>query len=287
MNQQREVIYKKRRHALYGDRISLDISNSIFDTCETIAFENQEKKDFEAYKLALLRTLTIESPVNKEEFLELEKNELAEITFEKCYSNYKLKTSSIAKQTFPVIKDVFEKQSATYKNIVIPFTDGLKTLQVVTNLKESFESQGANIAESIEKSVTLAIIDNIWKEHLREMDDLKQSVQNAVYEQKDPLLIYKFESFNLFKELIYKVNKEIVTFLLKAGLPNNTHNIQEEQSSNNEDLKTSRPDNNISSGNSNSQKSNKVQPVRVEQKTNRNDPCPCGSGKKFKKCHGK
>ena len=287
MNQQREVIYKKRRHALYGDRISLDISNSIFDTCETIAFENQEKKDFEAYKLALLRTLTIESPVNKEDFLELEKNELAEITFEKCYSNYKLKTSSIAKQTFPVIKDVFEKQSATYKNIVIPFTDGLKTLQVVTNLKESFESQGANIAESIEKSVTLAIIDNIWKEHLREMDDLKQSVQNAVYEQKDPLLIYKFESFNLFKELIYKVNKEIVTFLLKAGLPNNTHNIQEEQSSNNEDLKTSRPDNNISSGNSNSQKSNKIQPVRVEQKTNRNDPCPCGSGKKFKKCHGK
>ncbi len=279
MNQQREVIYKKRRHALYGDRISLDISNSIFDTCESISFENQENKDFEAYKLALLRTLTIESPVDKSEFLEIDKNELAEITFEKCYNNYKVKTSSIAQQTFPVIKDVFEKQSATYKNIVIPFTDGIKTLQVVTNLKESFESQGANIAESIEKSVTLAIIDNIWKEHLREMDDLKQSVQNAVYEQKDPLLIYKFESFNLFKELIYKVNKEIVTFLLKAGLPNNTQNIQEEKASNNQNLQTSRPDNSIKSENSNTQKPNKIQPVRVEQKTSRNEKVVITNGK--------
>ncbi len=279
MNQQREVIYKKRRHALYGDRISLDISNSIFDTCESISFENQENKDFEAYKLALLRTLTIESPVDKSEFLEIDKNELAEITFEKCYNNYKVKTSSIAQQTFPVIKDVFEKQSATYKNIVIPFTDGIKTLQVVTNLKESFESQGANIAESIEKSVTLAIIDNIWKEHLREMDDLKQSVQNAVYEQKDPLLIYKFESFKLFKELIYKVNKEIVTFLLKAGLPNNTQNIQEEKASNNQNLQTSRPDNSIKSENSNTQKPNKIQPVRVEQKTSRNEKVVITNGK--------
>jgi len=287
MNQQREVIYKKRRHALHGDRISLDISNSIYDTCEAISLETSGNKDYEGYKLSLIRTLTIESPVSKEEFLEIEQEKLTDITFKSCYDNYKLKTSNIAKQTFPVIKDVFENQSANYKNIVVPFTDGIKTFQVVTNLKESFDSKGANIAESIEKSVTLAIIDDIWKEHLREMDDLKQSVQNAVYEQKDPLLIYKFESFNLFKELIFKVNKDIVTFLLKAGLPNSNQQIQEEKASNNQDLQTSRPENSISEKNKSEKSAQKIQPVRVEQKINRNDPCPCGSGKKYKKCHGR
>ena len=287
MNQQREVIYKKRRHALHGDRISLDISNSIYDTCEAISLETSGNKDYEGYKLSLIRTLTIESPISKEEFLEIEQEKLTDITFKSCYDNYKLKTSNIAKQTFPVIKDVFENQSANYKNIVVPFTDGIKTFQVVTNLKESFDSKGANIAESIEKSVTLAIIDDIWKEHLREMDDLKQSVQNAVYEQKDPLLIYKFESFNLFKELIFKVNKDIVTFLLKAGLPNSNQQIQEEKASNNQNLQTSRPENSISVKNKSEKTAQKIQPVRVEQKINRNDPCPCGSGKKYKKCHGR
>jgi preprotein translocase subunit SecA len=185
-----------------------------------------------------------------------------------------------------VIKDVFDKQGATYENIVIPFTDGLKTLQVVTNLEDAVKSEGNNIPESIEKSVTLAIIDNIWKDHLREMDDLKQSVQNAQYEQKDPLLIYKFESFNLFKELILKINKEIVSFLLKSGLPSNSEQIKEEKNSDYQSsLETSRPENNISNR-QNKKEVQKNQPVRVEQKTNRNDPCPCGSGKKFKKCHG-
>ena len=189
MNQQREVIYKKRRNALHGDRISLDISNSIYDTCEAIVNENHVSKDFETYKLDLIRLLSINSPFNEEEFKDLEVEELINTTFEKCYENYQVKSTTIAKQAYPVIKDVFEKQGATYENIVIPFTDGMKTLQVVTNLKEAVDSEGNNIPESIEKSVTLAIIDNIWKDHLREMDDLKQSVQNAVYEQKDPLLI--------------------------------------------------------------------------------------------------
>ena len=195
-------------------------------------------------------------------------------------------SKSITKQAFPVIKDVYEKQGATYENIIIPFTDGMKTLQVVTNLEEAVKSEGGNIPESIEKSVTLAIIDNIWKDHLREMDDLKQSVQNAVYEQKDPLLIYKFESFNLFKKLIFKINKEIVSFLLKSGLPSSSDQITEEKNINtNNNLQTSRPEN-TTSNNPESQKAQKAQPVRVEQKINRNDPCPCGSGKKYKKCHG-
>ena len=233
-----------------------------------------------------MRVLSINNPIKKEEFIDNNKDEIIEDTFDKCYKNYQLKSKSIAKQAYPVIKDVFDKQGATYENIVIPFTDGLKTLQVVTNLEDAVKSEGNNIPESIEKSVTLAIIDNIWKDHLREMDDLKQSVQNAQYEQKDPLLIYKFESFNLFKELILKINKEIVSFLLKSGLPSNSEQIKEEKNSDYQNnLETSRPENNISNR-QNKKEVQKTQPVRVEQKTNRNDPCPCGSGKKFKKCHG-
>ena len=286
MNLQREVIYKKRRHALYGDRLSLDISNSIYDTCEGIINDTHDVKDYDSYKSSLIRVLSINNPIKKEEFIDNNKDEIIEDTFDKCYKNYQLKSKSIAKQAYPVIKDVFDKQGATYENIVIPFTDGLKTLQVVTNLEDAVKSEGNNIPESIEKSVTLAIIDNIWKDHLREMDDLKQSVQNAQYEQKDPLLIYKFESFNLFKELILKINKEIVSFLLKSGLPSNSEQIKEEKNSDYQSsLETSRPENNISNR-QNKKEVQKNQPVRVEQKTNRNDPCPCGSGKKFKKCHG-
>jgi len=287
MNLQREVIYKKRRHALHGDRLSLDISNSIYDTCEGIINESHEVKDYDTYKSSLMRVLSINNPITKQEFIDKNKDEIIEDTFDKCYKNYQVKSKSIAKQAYPVIKDVFDKQGATYENIVIPFTDGLKTLQVVTNLEDAVKSEGNNIAESIEKSVTLAIIDNIWKDHLREMDDLKQSVQNAQYEQKDPLLIYKFESFNLFKELILKINKEIVSFLLKSGLPSNSEQIKEEKNSDYQsNLETSRPENNVSNS-QNKKEVQKTQPVRVEQKTNRNDPCPCGSGKKFKKCHGK
>jgi len=290
MNQQREVIYKKRRHALYGDRLSIDISNSIYDTCEGIINDTHDTdtKNFEAYNSSLLRILSINSPVSHKEFTDLNKDEIIQLTFDKCYKNYQVKSKSIAKQAYPVIKDVFEKQGGTYENIVIPFTDGIKTLQVVTNLEEAVKSEGSNIPESIEKSVTLAIIDNIWKDHLREMDDLKQSVQNATYEQKDPLLIYKFESFNLFKELIYKINKEIVSFLLKSGLPSSSEQIKEEKNSDyKNNLETSRPENNTPNNNNPNQSVKKPQPVRVEQKINRNDPCPCGSGKKYKKCHGK
>ena len=167
-------------------------------------------------------------------------------------------------------------------DIVIPFTDGMKTLQVVTNLKEAVDSEGNNIPESIEKSVTLAIIDNIWKDHLREMDDLKQSVQNAVYEQKDPLLIYKFESFNLFKELIDKINKEIVSFLLKSGLPNSSEQITEERNNNsNKNLQTSRPEN-TTDNNPQEQKQQKIEPVRVEQKAGRNEKVTITNGTETK-----
>ena len=285
MNQQREVIYKKRKHALHGDRLSLDVANMIYDTCENIVEELQANKEYENFKLELIRLLATESPVSEEEFKDNSIEDLTEKVYENCYKSYQAKSSAIASQAYPVIKDVFENQSATYENIVIPFTDGLKTLQVVTNLKEAHDSEGGNIAEAIEKSVTLAIIDDIWKEHLREMDDLKQAVQTASYEQKDPLLIYKFESFNLFKALINKVNKDIVSFLIKAGLP--TQSAVQEDRHRAENHQTSRPEN---SGNTPQQAGKpkpKAQPIRAEEKVERNAPCPCGSGKKFKKCHGK
>ena len=289
MNQQREVIYKKRRHALNGERMSLDVSNMIYDTCESIVEELHQIKDYENFKLSLIRLLATESPISEEEFNDLSTDLIIEKVFEKCYKSYQNKSTTIAQQTFPVIKDIYENQSATYENIVIPFTDGLKTLQIVTNLKDAHESQGENISSSIEKSVTLAIIDDIWKDHLREMDDLKQSVQNAVYEQKDPLLIYKFESFNLFKSLIGKINKDIVSFLLKSTLPNQPNARKEENTTlKNPNLQMSRPEATTNpTQNNSSQQPKKIQPVRAEEKVSRNAPCPCGSGKKYKKCHGK
>ena len=182
---------------------------------------------------------------------------------------------------------MYENQSATYENIVIPFTDGMKTLQVVANLKESFESNGNNIPLAIEKGVSLAIIDDSWKENLRELDDLKQSVQNATYEQKDPLLIYKFESFNLFKQMMDKVNKDIVSFLMKANLPSQDPSQVKREQHQKENLQTSRPGMGAPAAPNQVPPQRKAQPVRVEQKVGRNEPCPCGSGKKFKQCHGK
>ena len=267
--------------------MSLDVLNMIYDTCENIVDELHQAKDYDAFKLDLIRLLATESPVSEDEFKDLSTDAITEKVFASCYKSYQNKSETIAKQAFPVIKDVYENQSATYENIVIPFTDGLKTLQVVTNLKEAHDTEGSNISEAIEKSVTLAIIDDIWKEHLREMDDLKQSVQNAVYEQKDPLLIYKFESFNLFKSLIGKVSKDIVSFLLKSGLPSQVNARQEQNPKlQNTNLQMSRPESGVQNPNNPQQQKPKAQPIRAEEKINRNAECPCGSGKKYKKCHG-
>ena len=286
MNAQRTVIYKKRKHALFGERLAVDIDNMIYDTSEAIVSEYQNIQDFEGFKLELIRFLSIDCPVDETEFKALKSEDLTDKVYQIAITNYKNKSEVISQKTYPVIKDVYENQSATYQNIVIPFTDGLKTLQVVTNLKEAFESEGGNIPLSIEKGVSLAIIDESWKENLRELDDLKQSVQNATYEQKDPLLIYKFESFNLFKQMVEKVNKDIVSFLMKANLPDQT-SVKQEQNQRVEKLQTGRQTITSNTNNNNPKRQTKVQPVRVEQKVGRNEPCPCGSGKKFKQCHGK
>ena len=283
MNAQRKVIYLKRKNALFGDRLSVDIDNMIYDTASAICLEYQPNSDFEGFKLELVRFLGINSPVDEDDFKQLSEEDLTEKVYQKSIENYKTKSEIISQRTFPVIKDVFENESNNYQNIVIPFTDGLKTLQVVTNLKEAFDSEGKTIPLSVEKGVTLSIIDDSWKENLRELDDLKQSVQNATYEQKDPLLIYKFESYNLFKQMMEKINKEIVSFLIKANLPSGSK-VENEQVQQKQQLKMGRSDN-YSSNKRNQQK--RIEPVRVEQKVGRNEPCPCGSGKKYKQCHGK
>ena len=285
MNAQRTVIYKKRKNALFGDRLAVDIDNMIYDAVESIVSEHKSTLEFDDFKLDLLRSLSIDCPVSEEEFKSKDVDDITQLIYNTSKKSYQLKSTVIAEKTLPVIKDVYENQSATYENIVVPFTDGRKTLQVVANLKEAFESNASSIPLSIEKGVSLAIIDESWKENLRELDDLKQSVQNATYEQKDPLLIYKFESYNLFKQMIEKINKEIVSFLMKANLPSNTK-VEQEKVSKNQNYKTGRNDINGGNATSNSTRK-KAEPVRVEQKVGRNEPCPCGSGKKFKQCHGK
>ena len=289
MNSQREVIYRRRKHALFGERLSVDISNMIYDLCEHIVIDNQETNDFEGFQMEVLRSLAIESPVDEKEFMVIDGGELTQKLMDKVFSNYQSKRKNLAEKTFPVIKDVYENQSQ-YENIAIPFTDGKKQTQVVANLKKSVESDGAEVPVAFEKSITLSTIDDLWKEQLREMDDLKQSVQNASYEQKDPLLIYKFESFELFKKMIQKINKDVGTYLIKGDvLMHSGDSVREAKVPRGLDrtqMKEERGDL-LTQAHSDTQERQKPQPVKVEKRVGRNDPCPCGSGKKFKQCYGK
>jgi preprotein translocase subunit SecA len=219
MNQQREVIYKRRRHALFGERLKVDVANSVYDLCEGIVGDYQPLKDYNGFKLETIGTLHIESPVTEEEFLKMNQQELVDKVYEATIQNYLEKMKKTASMVYPVVKQVHEDPNANFINMVVPFTDGRKSIQVIANLEKSAKSEGQEVMDALERSVTLAMIDQHWKEHLREMDDLRQSVRSAVYEQKDPLLIYKFESFNLFKKMVDQVGREIISFLIKAQLP--------------------------------------------------------------------
>ena len=219
MNKQREVIYKRRRNALYGTRLKIDIANSIFDNIESMVMDYSATKDYNGFKLDALATLHVDAPVTEQEFLNDRKDDLVEKIYEATLSSYFARHKLMAEKAFPVIKNVYEDPNAHYENIVVPFTDGKKSMQVVASLEKSYQTQGLELIDSLEKGVSLAMIDQYWKEHLRAMDDLRQSVRNAVYEQKDPLLIYKFESFKLFKEMVGQVGREGVSFLVKANLP--------------------------------------------------------------------
>jgi preprotein translocase subunit SecA len=297
MNAQREVVYTRRRHALFGEKLSVDIANTLYEVCDDMIKIHQTNKDYESFGLEIIREFAMESPVTEEQFLKTEASKLGDIVFEAVYANYRNKMKGIMESTYPVVKNVYENSAHMYENIVIPFTDGLKTMQVLANLKKSYESQSRELVASFEKGIILSIVDEAWKEHLREMDELKQSVQNAVYEQKDPLLIYKFESFELFKQMVMRMNREMTSFLMKAYLPQENQNqVKEVQAPKNTESKkwqTSRTDE-VSmptsapgtAPNPEQQPERKAQPVRVEKTVGRNDPCPCGSGKKYKNCHG-
>ncbi len=228
MSAQREVIYKRRKHALEGSRLKLDVLNMLYDTCEEIVLQNKEVKDFKNFEFEIISNFSITSPLTSDEFEELSEVDIIQKLYKELLEHYEEKQIQNAQQAFPVIKDVYEKPGNSFERIVVPFTDGVKSLNVVTNLEEAYESKGEKLIEDFERNITLALIDDAWKVHLRKMDELKQSVQLAVHEQKDPLLIYKFEAFELFKSMLNKLNKEVLSFLIKGSLPSqNPSTIQE------------------------------------------------------------
>src|SRR6056297_2718730 len=296
MNSQREVIYRKRKHALFGERLEVDVLNMMYDSVEELVNSYYGSDQFEDSNLELMRLLSMESPVSEEEFKKLNVSEITERIYKKMIDGYNRKVESIAKQAYPVIRNVYETKSQVYKNIVVPISDGKRVFQIVCNLEKAYQNKGKELVKSYQKQIVLNTIDESWKEQLREMDDLKQSVQNASYEQKDPLLIYKFESFNLFKVMVEKVNKDVVSTLMKGHIPiKSPEEVREAEARRRTDMsryktqKSDLPDmeNPMEGANAQTQERSKPQPVRVEKKVGRNDPCPCGSGKKYKHCHGR
>jgi preprotein translocase subunit SecA len=219
MNAQREVVYKRRYNALFGERLSVDIANMIYDTAEVITENNKVTNDFKNFEFELIRYFSMSAPISQEEFSKLSPLDIAQKVYKEAFTHYKSKMERNAEVAFPVIKNVYENQRDQFKRIIVPFTDGVKSLQVVTDLEKAYQTEGKELIVDFEKNISLAIIDDSWKTHLRKMDELKQSVQLAVHEQKDPLLIYKFEAFELFKGMISKVNKEVISFLFKGELP--------------------------------------------------------------------
>ncbi|WP_372756953.1 preprotein translocase subunit SecA [Mariniflexile sp.] len=228
MNAQREVVYKRRHHALFGERLRVDLANMIFDTTEGIVDTNKAANDFKNFEFELIRYFSMSSPITEAEFGKLSNQDITGKIYRAAFDHYKEKMTRNADLAFPVIKNVYETQRDKFKRIVVPFTDGIKTLNVVTDLEKAYETNGKQLITDFEKNITLAIIDDAWKTHLRKMDELKQSVQLAVHEQKDPLLIYKFEAFELFKAMIDEVNKDVISFLFKGELPQETQNTIQE-----------------------------------------------------------
>jgi preprotein translocase subunit SecA len=296
MNSQREVIYKKRRHALFGDRLDVDILNTMYDVIENLVTEYQGSGMFDEFNNELIRLMSMESPVEESDFNNMKTDDLVDRIYQEMVATYARRMEVIAKQAYPVIRDVYETKSHLYTNIVVPISDGKHIFQIVTNLEKAYKNQAKELVKSYQKQTVLSTIDDAWKEQLREMDDLKQSVQNATYEQKDPLLIFKFESFNLFKVMISKNNRQIISILAKGHIPiTEPQAVREGHERRGLDLsKLSTSKQELPSGSSSPSRppegpreQRPVQPIRVEKRVGRNDPCPCGSGKKFKSCHGK
>ncbi|MCX2583005.1 preprotein translocase subunit SecA [Pedobacter sp. MR22-3] len=292
MNAQRTVIYAKRKNALFGERLDVDMNNMVFDVAEDIVTEYKEEANYDGFKLEVIKNFSLDTTITEKEFASGNITQLTEKLFDEAESFYARKSEAVIQQSLPVLTQVYEERGEHIEQIVVPFTDGIRGIQVAVDLKKAIENKGKEVVRSFEKTIILALIDDSWKEHLREMDDLKQSVQNAVYEQKDPLVIYKMEAFNLFKNMLNAVNKEVVSFLYKGGIP-----VQQEPDEIREapapakqpKLQTTkqefgREEPGIEFGDT--REAIPQQPIRKEATVGRNEPCPCGSGKKYKNCHG-
>ena len=291
MNKQRTVVYTKRRHALMGERIGMDIVNMIWDRCVNAI----EAPTYEDCKMDLLQTLAMETPFTEEEFRNEKKEKLADKAFDAAMELFKRKTERMAQIAYPVIKQVYENQGHMYENILIPITDGKRMYNISCNLKAAYESECKEIVKAFEKSILLHVIDEAWKENLRELDDLKHSVQNASYEQKDPLLIYKLESVNLFDTMVDKINNQTVSILMRGQIPvQEPQEVRQAAPEQRQDLSKYREQkqdlsdpNQQAAAQHDTREQQKREPIRAEKTVGRNDPCPCGSGKKYKNCHGK
>ena len=286
MNSQREVIYTKRRNALSGERVEIDVMNMMQDIAQ-ILVEKSEEMDYESFSELAMTTLSVELGFDETVFTKGNKAAMTDALHANILKTYERRMDTMLQRAYPIIKEVYEKQGAIYQNIAIPISDGRKMLTLSVNLKKAYETEGKEIARALSKTITLWQIDDKWKEHLRDMDDLKQSVQNATYEQKDPLLIYKFESFNLFSQMLEDLNKDVLSFLLRAFIPlrdasEARESAPQQPKKNMDQMQTSRTDLVTNGGEPKSK-----MPVHVDKQVGRNDPCPCGSGKKFKNCHGK
>lgn len=298
MNSQREVIYRRRRHALFGERLKLDVANMFYDLSEATVEAYHMGKDFDGFRLEVLKNFGMESPFDERTFGSSSSDQLTITLYQAAEDQYRRKLSALAEEAFPVIQQVYEDTSNDFANMAVPFSDGVRGLQVVANIEESYNSKGRYLTNALEKSVVLSMLDNSWKEHLRNMDDLRSNVQHARFEQKDPLLIYKFESYELFSAMMRKLNGEIASFLMKAQLPTRVESVQRARAPQRQEsarLQTNKDGvENLAQASAQmrqaAQSANRpqqsVQPRKAEKTIGRNDPCPCGSGKKYKQCHG-
>jgi preprotein translocase subunit SecA len=301
MNKQRNVVYGKRQHALFGERLALDIDNAFSVVAESLVTEFREQEDFEGFKLGCIVNFGLDTTITEEEF-KGDINSAIDKLYNEAIGSYSHHKETLAKQALPVFRDIRKNQAAHIENVIVPFTDGRKEMNVLTNLDRTVSTEGMELAGSLEKTITLVVIDDAWKEHLRAMDDLKQSVQTAYLEQKDPLVIYKGEAFNLFRRMDADVNKDIVSFLCHSHIRQQQQNVplkegrQEKtdyskMTANKEEIDAAGQDYGANERDQFDPNSGgpavKQQPVTVAPKIGRNDPCPCGSGKKYKQCHGK
>ncbi|MBQ1178479.1 MAG: preprotein translocase subunit SecA [Bacteroidaceae bacterium] len=292
MNKQRTVIYTKRRHALMGERIGMDLANMIWDRCERII----DLGDYEGIRMELFRVMALECPFTEQEYTSKKAPELVELTFNAAMANFKGKMDRLAQVANPVIRQVYEAQGSRFENILVPITDGKRMYQIPVNLKAAYETECKEVVKAFEKAIMLHVIDEAWKENLRELDELKHSVRNASYEQKDPLLIYKLESVNLFDNMVNKINDKTLSILMRGQIPMRepeqvreapVENRAQRRQQQYQENRTELGDRNQQAAAKNDTRTQRREPIRAEHTVGRNDPCPCGSGKKFKNCHGK